>query len=275
MKADFNQSTALVTGASSGLGEEFARQLGREVGTLVLVARREDRLQALAGELRQRHPSLRVEVVACDLAEETARAGLVERLQVEGLEVDLLINNAGLGDIGPVASANWEKLDAILQVNMTALTHLTRLLVPGMVARGRGVVLNVSSTAGFLPLPEFGVYAASKAYVNSFSEALRFELKDTGVFVTALCPGPVATEFGQVAARPDGGRQFAPPESLTEPAEGVVAAALAAARAGRPRVIPGAMVRGTMLLLESVPRPWLRGLLGAGEWVLTRFGRGA
>lgn len=270
---DFSDATVLVTGASSGLGAEFARRLAGEAGTLILVARREERLQVLREELVRANPGLRVEVRPCDLADAEQRQALLEALQVDDLMIDLLINNAGLGDVGDLTTAPWEKIDRILQVNTTALTHLTRALLPPMIERGRGCVLNVSSTAGFLPLPAFAVYAATKAYVNSFSEALRFELKGTGVTVTALCPGPVETEFGQVASRPDGGRDFAPPAFFMVPPGQVVDEALAAARRGKARVIPGVWVRGTMLFMDAIPTPWMRGALGLGDWLMTSFGR--
>lgn len=273
MMPDFSGQTALVTGASAGLGAEFARQLADEVGTLILVARREERLVALKEELLAKAPQLKVELRVCDLAKEEQRNELVAGLEQDGLKVDLLVNNAGLGDIGDLATAQWEKLDLMLQVNITALTQLTRALIPGMQERQRGCVLNVSSTAGFLALPSFAAYAATKAYVNSLSEALRFELKSSGVTVTALCPGPVATEFGEVAARPDGKRDFAPPEFFMIPAEQVVREALVAARSGQARVIPGAMVRVMMLFMDALPTPWMRGMLGIGDWVMTSFGR--
>lgn len=271
--SDFKGQTAVVTGASAGLGAEFARQLAKEVGTLVLVARRVERLLALKQELLNRVPDLRVEICVADLAQEAERLKLLADWKQDGLEVDLLINNAGLGDIGDLASAQWEKVDQMLQVNMTALTQLTVALLPGMRERKRGCVLNVSSTAGFLPLPSFAAYAATKAYANSLSEALRFELKGTGVTVTALCPGPVATEFGEVAARPDGERDFAPPDFFMIPAEQVVREALSAARRGQARVIPGTKVRAMMLLMDALPTPWMRGLLGLGDWLMTSFGK--
>lgn len=270
---DFTGQTALVTGASAGLGAEFARQLASEVGTLILVARREERLQSLKEELHHLAPDLRVELRVCDLSDEAQRLALLSGLERDGLEIDLLINNAGLGDIGDMSSAQWEKLDLMLQVNVTALTHMSRALLPGMQARQRGCVLNVSSTAGFLALPSFAAYAATKAYVNSLSEALRVELKGSGVSVTALCPGPVETEFGQVAARPDGKRDFAPPEFFMIPAEQVVREALAAARRGQARVIPGTKVRAMMLLMDALPTPWLRGMLSFGDWLMTSFGK--
>src|SRR5205807_10160546 len=129
---------------------------------------------------------------------------LIAWLDQNKIDIDILINNAGLGDYGSFATSDPERNDRIIQVNIAALTKLTRALLPQMIARKRGAILNVSSSAGFLPIPGMNVYAASKAYVNSFSEALRAEVRDAGVTVTALCPGPVHTEFGDAAKRPGG-----------------------------------------------------------------------
>ena len=166
---ELNGSTALVTGASAGLGEEFARQLAPLARLLIVVARRGDRLEALKEALEEQHPRLRVQVYVADLTEGAEREELVEFLEREELLPDLLINNAGMGDYGEFASADWSKTEQMLRLNLLALTHLARLLVPGMVARGGGAVLNVSSLAGEFPVPDFAVYAASKAYVTSAS----------------------------------------------------------------------------------------------------------
>ena len=195
---------ALITGGSAGIGREFARQLAPCARTLVLVARREQRLNELRDELRSQNRQLNVYVRAVDLCDKSQIDELVRRLEENRIEVDFLINNAGLGDYGSFATSNPERDAQIIQVNIVALTSLTRRLLPQMISRKRGAILNVSSSAGFLPIPGMAVYAASKAYANSFSEALRAELCGTGVTVTALCPGPVHTEFGDVAIRPGG-----------------------------------------------------------------------
>jgi len=191
-------NTALVTGASAGIGEELAWVHAERGGDLVLVARRADRLDALAAAIRDEH-GVAVEVIAMDLAKSTAPKRLATRLEELGLEIDVLINNAGLGAHGEFHESPWSRQQQMLQLNIVALTELTHLLVQGMVERGRGRILNVGSTAGFLPGPLQAVYYASKAYVNSFSQAIANELQGTGVTVTALCPGPVATEFQEVA----------------------------------------------------------------------------
>ncbi len=255
MSDHFAGMTALVTGASAGLGEEFARQLAaRGVTRLALVARRADRLEALRAELAG--PALRVDCFPADLAHEDAVTHLMSDLEAAGFAPDILINNAGFGDVGNFEDAEPAKLESMLAVNVVALTRLSRWAVPGMVERHRGWICNVGSSAGMLPLPQFAVYAATKAYVNSFSEALRLELRATGVKVLALCPGPVETEFGQVASRPDGKRKFSAPAALAVSKEDVVSQTLDAMAAGSARLIPGLAVRFPILLAESTPR-WL------------------
>ena len=248
---------ALITGASAGLGREFARQLAPRARGLVLIARRGERLNALRDEVLSRDPSLLVHVRVVDLSVQTQLDELAGWIEQEKIEIDLLINNAGLGDYGSFATSAPERDDQILQVNIVALTSLTRRLLPKMMARKRGAILNVSSSAGFLPMPGLAVYAATKAYVNSFTEALRAELCGSGVSVTALCPGPVRTEFGDVAKRP-GGRPETGPELSYVSAEQVVRTALAAVEADRPVVIPGFIMKLGMFLIRLTPMSILR-----------------
>jgi short-subunit dehydrogenase len=188
---------ALVTGASSGIGRELARELASDGHDLVLTARREAAMRTLAEELQKQRAT--VTVIPADLARPGAAAGLVRDLETRGLTVDVLINNAGLGGIGRLDQVDPARITEMLQVNIVALTELTRLLLPGMIARGRGRVMLVASTAGFLPGPGMAVYFASKAYVLSLGEALAQELRGTGVGVTTLCPGATATNFFAVA----------------------------------------------------------------------------
>jgi short-subunit dehydrogenase len=169
----------------------------------------------------------------------------------------LLINNAGLGDLGPFATADSPKLERMMVVNMNALTLLTRAALPGMIDRRSGGVLNVSSCAGFLPIPGFAIYAATKAYVTSFTEALRIELRGSGVTASALCPGPVHTEFTDVARRP-GAAPPVSPEFVHEPMDTVVRAGLKAIEQEKPLVIPGAIMKIGMLLTRITPMPLLR-----------------
>ena len=252
-----DDSNALITGASSGLGREFARQLAGQARSLVLVARREQRLSELRGELTQHHPNLVVHIRETDLADLAQLKELVAWLEREKINVDLLINNAGLGDTGPFATSDLKRNEQMMLVNMVALTSLTRHLVPQMIARKRGGILNVSSSAGFLPIPGFAVYAASKAYVTSFSEALRTELRGAGVSVCALCPGPVHTEFQEVAKRP-GWQPDSGPEFVYVSVEQVVHDALAALDADRPLAIPGFAMKLGMFLVRITPMPILR-----------------
>ena len=258
----FTGKSALVTGASAGLGEEFAIQLA-DLGVrhLVLTARRADRLEELKQRLLAADKGLRIDTFAADLSDAVAVAKLIADLgrgALDGFSPDILINNAGLGDLGTFETSDPAKIESMLAVNIVALTRLTRWAVPAMLAKKSGWICNVGSTAGMIPLPTFAVYAATKAYVNSFSEALRIELHGSGVKVNALCPGPVETEFGQVASRENSKRKFAPPAFLLVTKEDVVRQTLHALAHGQGRLIPGLMVRFPMLMAESTPRWILR-----------------
>ena len=189
--------TALVTGASGGIGEELARLFAADGHSLVLVARSRDKLERLASELGEKH-NVAARVVASDLSRAESPREIFEELEGAGVAVDALVNNAGFGSYGLFAETDLKQELDMLQVNVVALTHLTKLFVPGMLARRNGYVMNVASTAAFQPGPLMAVYYASKAYVLSLSEALANECEGTGVRVSALCPGP--TETGFVAA---------------------------------------------------------------------------
>jgi short-subunit dehydrogenase len=249
--------SALITGASAGIGREFARQLANRARALVLVARREQRLNELSNELRNRNANLNIHVRAVDLCDKGQIDELIRWLDQNKINIDFLINNAGLGDAGPFANSPPKRNDEMLQVNIVALTTLTRALLPQMISRKQGAILNVSSSAGFLPIPEFNVYAATKAYVTSFSESLRAEVRDAGVTVTALCPGPVHTEFGDVAKRP-GGEPERGPEFVYVSVEETARAALAAVEADKPLVIPGFAMKLGMFLVRITPMSILR-----------------
>ena len=248
---------ALITGASAGIGCEFARQLAGRARSMILVARREDRLVELADELQREHPNLRIHIRKVDLANLADLQDLLQWLDREKLRVDLLINNAGLGDSGPFANSDPVRNSEMTLVNVTALTSLTRHLVPQMITKHRGGILNVSSSAGFLPIPGSAVYAATKAYVTSFSEALRAELRETGVSVCAVCPGPVVTEFQRVARRENAKAEVGP-KFLVVPEEQVVRDALAALEADRPLVVPGFAMKILMLVARVTPMPVIR-----------------
>jgi len=252
-----NDCSALITGASSGIGSEFARQFAKRARTIVLVARRSERLADLRDELLNRNPNLEVHVRVVDLADKAQIELLIDSLARDKIDVDLLINNAGLGDSGPFAASDPIRNEQMALVNVVALTSLTRCLLPQMIAKRRGGILNVSSSAGFLPIPGDAVYAATKAYVTSFSEALRAELRGKGVSVCAVCPGPVHTEFQQVAkragAQPEMGSRI-----FFVSVKQVVRAALAALEADRPLVIPGLAMKFAMFLTRLFPMPVVR-----------------
>lgn len=194
--------TVLITGASSGIGLEFARIFAREGYHLVLVARREERLIQLKKELEQKH-SIQVTYFICDLTVFDAADRMYQFLQYKKIQIDVLVNNAGFGLGGEFSGADLVRVTEMVQVNVTTLMRLTRLLLPDMIERREGKILNVASMAGFLPGPLSSVYYATKSFVISFSEALAYELKDNNVQVTVLCPGPVKTEFQNIAYEED------------------------------------------------------------------------
>jgi short-subunit dehydrogenase len=263
MQPSASFSCALVTGASSGLGEEFALQLAPRVNQLVLVARRETLLRDLAGRIGTLHPQLDIFVMAVDLAVPDECGQLAGMLAEHGLIPDLLVNNAGLGDYGEFVTSEWSKIASMLRVNVEALTYLTHAFLPDMIRRGDGAIVNVSSLASLLAIPDFAVYAATKAYVTSFSEALRLELRGHGIPVLAVCPGPVHTGFGVVAKRGERGRNMPGREWFHVPKEQVVAEALVALARDRARVYPGLKTAAAALVLSVLPIVLLRLAMGA------------
>ena len=227
----------LVTGASSGIGAEIARLLAARGHNVVLVARREDRLRSLAGELAGAH-HVRAEVVAADLTDAEVRAGLVQAVEELGLGVEVLVNNAGFSTSGPVCRAERAREIAMVRTDVEAVVDLCTLFLPGMVERKRGAVLNVASTAAFQPIPGQAGYAASKAFVLSYTHAIRAELRHTGVSLTALCPGPVETEFVEAAGLSDALEGTVPKAFFMAP-DAVAKAAVAGLAAGKAVVVPG------------------------------------
>jgi short-subunit dehydrogenase len=221
---------------------------------MVLVARRSDRLESLGLELKVINPDLEIFSRPLDLRDHSELERFCDWLDESGLAIDLLVNNAGLGDYGPFADSAWERIDAMLQVNIHALTYLTYRILPKMQRAGCGAILNVSSTASFLPVPNMAVYAASKAYVTSLSEALRAELRNSNLTVTVLCPGPVPTEFAEVADRSGQGENLrVAPEIFTVPVQDVVRDALNAVARDRARVVPGILVNLAMTTVAFLP----------------------
>ncbi|MFL6519045.1 MAG: SDR family NAD(P)-dependent oxidoreductase [Chthoniobacterales bacterium] len=255
---DLTGCSALITGASAGIGLEFARQLAGRAGSLVLVARRLDRLEELREELTKTDPNLNVHCRAVDLSRQNDIESLSAWLTQEGIAIDFLINNAGLGDRGSFATAPAERVHEMLAVNIVALTKLTRALLPAMIEKKHGAILNVSSSAGFLPIRQMAVYAASKSYVTSFSEGIRGEVLKQGVVVSSLCPGPVDTEFSSVARRNIGKAPFPSPSFMHVPVEAVVRAGLAGIERNKPIVVPGIVMKIAMLLVRLTPMAILR-----------------
>ena len=240
---------ALVTGASGGIGYELARILARHGYDLVLVARSADKLAALAERLELDH-GIQVRAVAKDLARPDAAAEIHEWLAAEGLTVDVLVNNAGMGLLGKFAEIGIEGDVEMLRLNVEAPTLLTRLLLPSMLERGSGRILNLASTAGFQPGPLMAVYYATKAYVLSFSEALANEVAGTGVTVTALAPGPTETGFSSRA----GSEQSRLFKGATMDARTVAEAGYAALMAGKPVIVPGVRNRLLAFGVRLAPR---------------------
>jgi short-subunit dehydrogenase len=254
-----SRSVALITGASAGIGQELARLLAAD-HDLILTARRESELRALAAELA---PTT-CHVIAADLANPTAPKELFDRVAATGLTVDVLVNNAGFGDLGPFADADLGKMLRMIQVNVTALTELTGLFLPGMRARGRGRVLNVGSVAGFQPGPLMAVYYATKAYVNSFSEALSNEVAGTGVTVTCLAPGPTQTEFAAIAGM-QGTKHFT--VGSVADARSVAVAGVRAMQRGQRLVVTGFRNRLLLFLERFAPRGLV---IRAVRWMQSR-----
>jgi short-subunit dehydrogenase len=251
--SSFTERTVLITGASAGIGYEFARQLAPVVRTMVLIARRNDRLEALKSELKVINPELELFGRPLDLRDKDGLERFCDWLDESGLAVALLINNAGLGDHGSFVDSEWERVKSMLQVNVYALTYLTFRVLPAMRKARCGAILNVSSIASFLPLPNSAVYAATKAYVTNFSEAIRAELRSSNISVTALCPGPVSTEFLSHATRGGDRQSHTAPDCFIVPVQEVVRQALEAVTKDRARVVPGAIVNLAMTMVAFLP----------------------
>ncbi len=230
--------TCLVTGASSGIGAEIAALLAARGLGVTLVARREAKLQVLAEELASKQ-GIRAEVIVADLTDEASRSHIVSELASRDLVVNVLVNNAGISTMGAVQNGDVAGELAMIRTDVEAVVHLCTALLPGMVERRSGSILNVASTAAFQPLPGQAGYGASKAFVLSYSHAIRAELRGSGVTVTTLCPGPVETGFGQAAGLSDEEANDSLPKFMWVPVEAVAAAAVAGMDAGRAVVIPG------------------------------------
>lgn len=244
----FRGGWALITGASSGFGEEFARQLAERGSNLVLVARSRDKLHALAAQLGAAH-GVQARVIAADLADDGSLEGVLREVDALGVAIDHVVANAGFGTWGPFVEETTRSQTEMVRLNCEAVVGLVHHLVPGMIARRRGGVLLVSSTAAFQPTPMFAVYGATKAFVRSFGEALAEELRGTGVRVSVLCPGPVPTGFQERAKIEIPPAQR--PSVLT--AQETVERAIAGYAAGRVVVVPGAVNRAGAALASVIP----------------------
>lgn len=250
---------ALITGASSGIGEAFARVLAADGVHLYLLARREERLDALKKELETRH-QVQIRVIPCDLRTEAARLNAWQKIQNDSVDpamkismkIDCLINNAGLGASGWFAKMGWHRMAETIDVNISALTHFASLVLPDMMAANRGWICNVSSTAGFQPGPKMAVYYASKAYVTSLSEALTHEVRHTAIKISALCPGPVQTEFASAASM-HSSRLFRLIKPMTS--EKVARIGYRGMLKGQPVVIDSKLLSIAAFLNRFMPRP--------------------
>jgi short-subunit dehydrogenase len=256
--------TAVVTGASSGIGREIARELAGRGQGLTLVARRKARLDELAGELGG-SSGVRVEVVAADLTDADARRGLTQALAERGLVASILVNGAGLSTTGPVHKADPEAELTMIRTDVEAVAHLCSLFLPGMVERHEGAVLNIASTAAFQPMPGQAGYGASKAFVVSYSRALRAELRGTGVTVTVLCPGPVKTEFIEVAGFDAAEAESSLPRFMWVDAPVVAKAAVDGLAQGRAQVVPGVANHVNAIVAPHLPANVLARVMAKGH----------
>jgi uncharacterized protein len=247
--------TALITGASSGIGAAFARELATRKTNLVLVARSQDKLQQLAEQLQEQF-QINTQVIVQDLSQPGAAQAIYDAIAHSNLTIDLLINNAGFGDYGKFLDRELSKQIAMIQLNITALVELTYLFLPAMKQRQSGAIVNLSSIAGFQPLPYMSVYAASKAFVLSFSESLWAEYKDSGVSILALCPGATESNFYKVAQFPS---SFASKNSAGyTSAEAVVKDALKALDKNQSNLVTGGIANQAIVNLPRFfPRDWL------------------
>jgi short-subunit dehydrogenase len=255
--SDTNNGTALVTGASSGIGAAFARILAERGMNLIITARRDDRLQTLAAELQKAH-SVSVDVVAHDLGAPDGAVGLMEKVDALGKNVTVLVNNAGFGVYGNSWELQPARVASMIELNMTALTVLSHHYAAKMVERGQGRILQVASIGAYQPSPLYAVYAATKAYVLFFSQAMNYELRGTGVTVTTLCPGLTESEFHEVA-------DHVKPKSMDKlmmPARQVANIGISAMFKGKAVITPGFMNKLSAFMVKLFPRSWSTAVAG-------------
>lgn len=257
----------LITGASSGIGRELARQIAATAAEIIVVARRVELLGELARELTDQHPRLVVRQEPCDLLDEAAIDRLADSVLVEG-PVDVVVNNAGIGYEEVFDRADWQRVRNLLQVNIIATAHLTARLLPPMVAQGRGALLFIGSGAGHAFMPRAAAYAGSKHFVDGFVESLRIDLTGTGVIVTQVAPGPVDTEFDALAGT-EGGMAGDPPGQVRISAEECARDALRGLQRGRALVFPGRRYRALMRAALALPLPVRRAIFSRPGRVLS------
>jgi len=257
MSQQEENKTALITGASGGIGYELAKIFARDGYNLVLVARSADELHKIASQLTSEH-GVSIKVIAKDLSDPVSPQKIFDEVQKDGIAIDILINNAGFGTYGTFCDTNLKDELEMVQVNMASPTHLTKLFLPGMIARGHGRIMNVASMAAFQPGPLLAVYCASKSYVLSFSEALAEELRGTGVTVTALCPGPVKTGFAKRAKTEQTKVMMRGLFNRIWEAEDVAAVGYHGLMRDKTIVIPGKRYIASAFIVRCVPRKLAR-----------------
>lgn len=261
-EAKLKNKWGLVTGASSGFGVDFARELGTLGCNLILVARREDRLEQVAQEIQQRFGVL-TKIISMDLSSQSAPQQLYDQIQKESIQVDVLINNAGFGINGGFVTIDWLREQEMLQLNILTVTHLTKLFVRDMVARDFGFILNVASFAAYQPTPMFATYAASKSFVLNFSEALNYELRHTNVHCTAVSPGSVVTQFQQVAGQSE---EHPIIRIINMESAEVARIGVKAMLKGRSSIVPGWKVSLIAWTGQRAPRRWATAVTG---WLMS------
>jgi short-subunit dehydrogenase len=259
----------LITGASSGIGRALALELAGRSRVVGLLARRADRLEALREEMLALQTGVEVIVLPCDLLDRDASLEAVATFEAQAGHVDVLVNNAGFGDIGPLHEAEPEKLERMVALNCTALMRLTRAVLPGMLERDHGGILNISSGFGLTTMPGVAVYAGTKHFVSAFTESLHAELAGSGVVVCHVCPGPVRTEFLEVAGNPTG----VPPSLVEVSAEAVARQSVRAFDRRRALLVPGWVMLGPITIGRLSPYAVLRHFYGLGSrWLRWRAG---
>lgn len=272
MKSPIDRGVVLVTGASAGIGQELARACAGRARVLVLLARRQQRLEELSDELRRRHPALVVEIVVCDLADVSALERAIASVEVRHGDIDVLVNNAGVGHNALFETTSWSAIERVIQINAIVPLWLAHRLLPGMVERASGGILNIGSGAGVTPMPGEAAYTSSKHFVHGLSTTLALELEGTGVRITEVLPGPVATEFDEVAGIGEEGGGL--PKVFRISAERCAHEAIRAFDRGALICYPGTAYRWLMRARGALPAQLQRGAL-RGRARLLRSRRGA